>query len=252
MAVAHVCISCGTSLTRIRPGLDPHYGLRVVVCPGCGTACVRRRDPLVAGWRRFREIHRSLRQVVFLPLAAWALLAGAIFGAALTLDLLRALNSSWTGLHGDLLSGRAMAWRIPDWMRGSGEPFSPIVLVIFAFAAGLVLAFGLSHWRRWALIPLWLGMWNLAVFMPLILRVAGTMIDTVAAAAFGESVLVGSVRSRPDLTSIYDLSAAAFYSLPVFVIGVVSASPARRLAGVNASRRWRKRRRLLQRKRESR
>lgn len=207
---------------------------------------------MLVGWRRFRSIHRSLRQLFLLPLAACALLAGSIFGAALTLDFLRALNSSWTTLHSDVLSGRAMAWRIPDWMRGSGEPFSPILLVMFAFAAGLSLAFGLSHWRRWALFPLWLGMWNLAVFMPLILRVAGTMIDTVAATAFGEGVLVGSVRSRPDLTSIYDLSAAAVYSLPVFAIGVASAWPVRRLADVNSSRRWRKRRRLLQRKRESR
>ncbi len=205
-----------------------------------------------AGWRRFRALQNSLRHLVLLPVAICALLAGSIFGAALTLDLLRAFNSSWTRLHEDVLSRRAMAWQVPDWMRGSGEPFSPILLMLFSAAAGLGLAFGLSHWRRWALIPFWLAIWNLAVFMPLIARSVGYTIDSVAAMAFGEGVVLGSAQARPDLTSIYDLSAASLYSIPMFALGIAGASIARRLSDANATRRWKKRRRSLRRNRESR
>lgn len=252
MPVAHVCISCGTSLSRVRAQRDPHYDLMLVVCPACGVACVRRRHPLQAGWRRFRTAQNSVRHAVFLTIATIAFLAGSIFGAALTLDLFRAIGTSWTRLHGDVLTGRVSGWRVPHWMQGSGEPFSPIVFVFFSSLAGLALAFGLTHWRRSMLIPVWVGMWNVVVFTPLVTHEVGVWIEQRCELALGEGSIVGAGGSSPNFTATYDLAAASVYSIVPFSLGLLLASPLRGLASMNARRRWIKRRRWLKRRRESR
>ncbi len=251
MPVAHACISCGTSLSRVRARRDPHYGLPLVVCPTCTRACVRRRHPLQAGWRRVRATQNAIRHAGFLTIATSVFLAGAIFGAALTLDFFRAMGTSWTRLHEDVLSGRVASWTIPGWMRGSGEPFSPIMLVLFAVLGGLVLGFGLTHWRKWMLIPLWVALWNVAVFTPLATYRAEVLIDHVCVMLFGEMAISGG-RSSASFPSTYDLAAASVYSVVPFGLGLMGASLLRGLADVNARRRWIKRRRLLKRRRESR
>lgn len=252
MPLAHACISCGTSLSRVRAQRDPHYGLPLVVCPTCTRACVRRRHPLQAGWRRFRATLHAIRHAGFLTIATSGFLTGAIFGAALTLDFFRAMGTSWTRLHEDVLSGRVASWTIPGWMRGSGEPFSPIMVTLFSVLGGLVLGFGLTHWRKWMLIPVWVGLWNVVVFTPLVTFEAGEWIDHVCVMLFGEKTLSGTGRSSASFPSTYDLAAASVYSIVPFGLGLMGASLLRGLADVNARRRWIKRRRLLKRRRESR
>lgn len=58
---------------------DPHYGLGVVVCPGCRTPVVRQRHPDRVYWQQMRRLRQSLRQL-FLALMFTALITGAIIG----------------------------------------------------------------------------------------------------------------------------------------------------------------------------
>lgn len=213
---------------------------------------MRRRHPLQAGWRRVRATQNAIRHAGFLTVATSVFLGGAIFGSALTLDFFRAIGTSWTRLHADVLSGRVSTWSIPGWMRGSGEPFSPIMLVLFSVLGGLVLGFGLTHWRKWMLIPLWVALWNIAVFTPLVTFEAGAWIDHACVLVFGEMALAGTSRPSASFPSTYDLAVASVYSIVPFGLGLMGASLLRGLADVNARRRWIKRRRLLKRRRESR
>jgi hypothetical protein len=58
MPMAHVCAGCGENLARVRALIEPHYGLPLIVCPRCESPCVRRRHPIVAGWRAAWRIMR--------------------------------------------------------------------------------------------------------------------------------------------------------------------------------------------------
>ncbi len=88
MAIAHVCARCGWDLAFIRPRPEPHYGLDLVWCPGCGRAEVRREHPI---WRRWRESRRAARALAWLGTKAFlaglvaALTIGAAAGPARTL-----------------------------------------------------------------------------------------------------------------------------------------------------------------------
>ncbi|MBX3317650.1 MAG: hypothetical protein KF902_12410 [Phycisphaeraceae bacterium] len=213
---------------------------------------MRRRHPLQAGWRRWRGVQRAIRQVVFLTIGTAAMLAGSIGGAALTLDYFRAIGTSWTRLHRDVLTGRVSQWRAPEWMQGSGEPFSPIMLVMFSVLGGVVLSAGLTHWKRWMLIPAWLGLWNVVVFLPLMTHKAVVLFERVCAWVLSAGPVYVPRGSGGDFTGTYDLAAASMYSIAPFAFGMLGGSLARRLSAMNARRRWIKRRRWLRRRRESR
>ena len=60
MAIAHSCLGCGLDLARVRTIRDMHYGLPLVICPGCSTAAIRRRHPLQRLWRSFIRTEKSL------------------------------------------------------------------------------------------------------------------------------------------------------------------------------------------------
>jgi len=51
MPIAHICLSCGQGLSRVRPRIEPHNGLRIVVCPRCDRACVRARLWASDAWK---------------------------------------------------------------------------------------------------------------------------------------------------------------------------------------------------------
>lgn len=58
---------------------DPHYGLPVVVCPGCKLACVRTKHPDQEFWRSFRHHFRAFR-MLFLVLMVTCVSSLAIWG----------------------------------------------------------------------------------------------------------------------------------------------------------------------------
>src|SRR5262245_27090216 len=56
MAAAHVCMTCGLDLARVRVQRDPHYHLPLVICPQCRSASVRRRHPIISRFRQARRV----------------------------------------------------------------------------------------------------------------------------------------------------------------------------------------------------
>ncbi len=64
MAIAHICMSCGFDLARIRPVREPHYGLMIVRCPRCTRAAVRQLHPLLRRWKQIRRVDWSLTMIV--------------------------------------------------------------------------------------------------------------------------------------------------------------------------------------------
>lgn len=130
MAISHVCLSCGLDLARIRAAREPHYGLMLVRCPGCATASVRRRHPLVELWRSFRRFDWSVT-VMAVNAALFGGLAAGMLGG-----LLYVLKESADLPFVEL-------WR-RHWF---GLGFS---LTVWPLAAGTWLTVGLGHWRRLA------------------------------------------------------------------------------------------------------
>lgn len=64
MPKSHICPSCLVELARIRAVPDPHYGLPVVVCPGCKTACVRTKHPDRVFWRSYHRTNIAIRLAI--------------------------------------------------------------------------------------------------------------------------------------------------------------------------------------------
>lgn len=85
MPISHTCPNCCAELGAIRALPDPVYGLRVVVCPGCATACVRTKHPEARFWRDRRRrrsaIHRLSITLVFVA-GSWLLLIALAHGIA--------------------------------------------------------------------------------------------------------------------------------------------------------------------------
>lgn len=82
MPISHTCPICLTELARARATPEPHYGLTVVVCPGCSTSVVRQRHPDRVFWQQMRRLHQSARQL-FVALLFTAMITGAIIGMIL-------------------------------------------------------------------------------------------------------------------------------------------------------------------------
>lgn len=79
VAKSHICPSCLTELARIRAVPDQHYGLPIVVCPGCSKATVRTRHPDIEYWRGVRRFQWAMRNL--LAKLVLTVLAGLVFWA---------------------------------------------------------------------------------------------------------------------------------------------------------------------------
>jgi hypothetical protein len=248
MALSHVCTSCGHSLTRVRAVLDRDYKLPIVKCPACNVSCVRRRHPFVTRSRAFLRFRRSIHQLVAMPILLGSLLGGSIWASLVVLDLLRAVETDWIALIPDLLSGRAFGWSLPEWMRGSGETLSPLVLGFTNLGAGAIAGFGLTHWRR-ALLPVaWLALWNTALVVPLVV----VQMDRLICDVWGDDTTSPLFLAADYVDAAWNSSAASIVSLPIFVAGNAIGRVLTRVSALAAARRWKKRRRARRRLRESR
>jgi hypothetical protein len=138
MAIAHVCIGCGSDLARLRPRREPHYGLNLVTCPGCGLASVRRRHPVWSGWRRGRRAGVSIVVLAARLIITLFLSALNVFAA---LGLLALYN---------------------DMQRGGSAPpgyaaFFVLMLGLLALVTGVWLTAGFEHIARWKVVIGWLA-----------------------------------------------------------------------------------------------
>lgn len=144
MSISHACRSCGYELAFERSRHDPELDARVVTCPRCGRAGVRRRHPLITLGRRTRAA--TLALVVLTAQIALAIGLG-VASRRVILDVTDALvDSDAARLHlalGDL--GRSATWL-------AGR------LVIVGFSAGVWLGLGLAHWRWWSAWLAWAGL----------------------------------------------------------------------------------------------
>ena len=138
MAIAHVCLGCGADLARTHVIRDPHYRLPIVICPGCGEACVRRVDPILQRWRAFQLLAAALCAllvqvlIVFLLAPATALVIDAVP------DL---LPVRIPGNVFDLLYNQSFA--------------AMVVGVTLPVLTGVWMATGLGHWRPWLARAVW-------------------------------------------------------------------------------------------------
>lgn len=140
MPISHVCQGCGEDLAALRPGPDPHYGLRVIVCPRCRLASVRTREPMIAGWRYGRRLVGA---------SLLGLGHAVFFGGALALGfagLLRLLFSLSPGagvdLRGSALVAGVAAFLGGVWM-GISMPHRGVAVRAGVWAAALLLCTGL-------------------------------------------------------------------------------------------------------------
>lgn len=227
-------------LCRLRASLDPIYALPVIVCPGCATACVRRRHPTSAGWRTFLRVFASCRFLVFqlVLLGVLTLLFGT-FLYNLQHDLAREwpmLRAAWSdpqfggvvGLRRELVRSRTI--------------FELIAWGFFATGLGAWLVAGLAHWRLWKAVLSWAGA-MLAVFLvALVLDCGEVWIDS--------NLLRGRARAWPDAGSYLGAYALALATLPLAIPGGAIGLGIRAVARAAARRRFRKARSRARKRRE--
>jgi hypothetical protein len=224
MAISHACLNCGTDLARVRAVREPHYGLPLVVCPGCGSAAVRNRHVIHQRWRGLLRVSKSLIAAVA-QLIALVLCAGGV----ITLCILIQEETRW------FLGG------------ASTEPIAaclPAVMVIaVAVLSGVWLTAGLAHWKR---------AWAWAIFT--ILIAISLSIDTVIAPAVTQLTAgPGGFGEKLD----YEMPEWLFRLLVLGVMMMIATAGippgilARRWAAALRQSRWRARRKRLRARRHA-
>lgn len=218
MPLSHTCASCGAELCRIRALPDPVYGLPIVVCPRCGTACVRRRHPVPARWREAVRVFASLRwlgmQVVLLALLV---VVFAVYVHSLRQDYtgFKPALSEWLSKR-DAESSR---WLVRSFWR-EGTVWSVAGWLMFATGIGVWLTAGLAHWRWWCALLAWLALELCAVSV-------GPAVNTVMDWAGRSAVtrdLPGLQRGARALVELY---AIVLLTIPLAVPGMVMGLGAR-------------------------
>ncbi|MBO6738958.1 MAG: hypothetical protein JJ916_03775 [Phycisphaerales bacterium] len=138
MAISHTCPSCCRELGNIRAVPDPHYGLGVIVCPGCETAVVRTRHPDLLFWKHVRGVRKSLQRLI-LGLIFTALAVGATIGMAF-----------WMMPE---ITDRSGRYQMPDLARPE-VPFQIGIAILITTMCGCIARTIYAHQK----FPLILGM----------------------------------------------------------------------------------------------
>lgn len=138
MAIAHVCLGCGADLARIHVIRDPHYHLPIVICPGCGEACVRRVDPILRRWRAFQPAAAALCALLVQLLIVLLLATVTAYVVNAVPDIFPVRIS---GNVLDLLYDQSIA--------------AMVVGVTLPLLTGIWMTTGLGHWRPWLARAVW-------------------------------------------------------------------------------------------------
>lgn len=142
MAIAHVCMECGWDLARVRVRQDPHYGLPLVICPRCTTACVRRRHPL---WNGFDTLRRVDCVLTLLALQ---------FGFIALFSFLTLLST---------FALMMLLIEVPEFRADDVPWILMMALLMLPIALGAWLTVAFHHHARWRV---WLG-WHLFMLLPI-------------------------------------------------------------------------------------
>lgn len=217
MTIAHVCFRCARDLAGVRAVRDSHYALPMVICPGCGKACVRRTHPFHTRWIATLRIGSAISALIFQNAIALALIASTlsvIFGT---------LTLGYTAMIGEVTRQTTINLGIS--------------IGALSIATGAWLTAGLSHLSLWRA---WVG-WTL-----LIVSLVGL------GAAVSLAVLAGRV---PDFVSLIVgtslIVVAACVPLGIIMTLAFAGVPLGKLiltahrTFVRGRFRWRRRRRAL-------
>lgn len=217
MAAAHVCMTCGLDLARLRVRRDQHYGLPLVICPSCATAAVRRKHPLLARYRQARRAGLALFVIAFqLGLVALFTFVNTFAAIAIALILLdvpdfrdeaeirwvtilsMAVFPPILGTWLTISFRHLKRWRV--WLGWFVFMLVPIALFGWGLAASdeFVIApdvFGHDGWRGWATIALSTAIFAVIGAAPL----AGMMIVATPGMLIGRALLWVDARVRQAL-----------------------------------------------------
>ena len=148
VARCHVCFGCGSDLASVPAPPDPHYGLPVVVCHGCGVACVRRPYGGTARWRSAGRACWTTWTFVARLAALTAL--PALIGAAawqMATELYPVFGRDPMISLFNLSPARQRL--LSDWIAESGAFLLPVWLAA-SLCTGIVAGLLFPHWRlRW-------------------------------------------------------------------------------------------------------
>ncbi len=160
MALAHICCQCGFELARVRAAIDPHYGLPLVCCPGCGCQQVRRRHP---AWLRWRQAQHFLQALTHGGISLLLLFVVIVFSLILAENLLGEIDASWQMFQQLLQAEYEITFnRVLD------------VLVIYcwlgvaAVTGGAFVTGVLYHWKRWIAWGSWAAILLLMSLRPVV------------------------------------------------------------------------------------
>jgi hypothetical protein len=235
MPTAHVCPACGGQLAALPAAPDPIYRLRIVVCPGCREAWVRRRHPILAGWRRMRQIAFALATLISQMLVGFLFAAGFVSLADEIELTLRQSRLTWYDLFGLGLNRPGAGPLLDRWFSDTGREV--VVLTVFvAILAGIWIAATLRH------IPVLARSVVLLVPALLILLIDAAVLDMLIGRLQNQPVSLASAREIPGrAAAVLLMSLVALLATPV---GRATSSMARGLrTRLFASRRNRLRRR---------
>ncbi len=144
-------MGCGTELARLHTPPDEHYGLPVVVCPGCGLACVRRPRGGLARWHTFLRAFAAARRLI----GGGVLLVGLlVLGAVFSREIAVGLDDALVGKPFTTLfkSDTLVLRRLGSWWTYEGVWLVPVWGVAW-IAIGLLTGVLFPHWKvRWWLV----------------------------------------------------------------------------------------------------
>lgn len=218
MPLAHHCISCGNDLSWIRAVPDPKYGLAIVVCPVCSTACTRRKPQILTAIRRFKSGFRTgivLAVKVFMLSLLLTMSMGILVGFADDTPtpsdaigvVMYAINKQTnTGVE------NVSFVRSIDMIRTIY-----LLLVLVSVGAGVWMRSAHGHIKLWISVVIWYAM------------LLALLLITYAGNAIG-SVLEG--RSIDQMSLSKELGALGVYlltTLPFFAIGLPLGARAKRI-----------------------
>lgn len=221
MSMAHICTGCGLDLARQRPVREPHYGLRLVTCSGCGTSSVRRRHPLDRAWRTTLRVANVVKAL----------------SARLLLLLIFTLMTIW-----------AARWTADRLERVSVEQLwdrhrlmVALSFIILPIMTGIWLSAAFTHWRYTSQWLAWAG-WIVGVgwIVPLLIAIIRWWPSDI-----GLSWHVDPRLSSMALAAFAVMWAISFMAIPLGSILIRASQHSQR-------KQWRRRRQRLRRRKAGR
>lgn len=244
-------------MTRVRAFDDPHYGLKLVRCPGCGRVWTRAKHALLRGSKRARALLTSMVRMLGTVMLLGLVTDFLFLALHSTLDTLAAANLNpyelLRSIGGD--QGRSQSVVSLGDVPWTDRTGLPLMFAFCSIASGMILGGSLTHHR---LIRLMLG-WGGVLVGGFVVVTGGVWLwealDVelpLAQATRTSGLSRGMGPTGLEVEWAFDMTLGLVASALVAGLGMILG---RSLAGVErvwSQRRWRRLRRSRVRRRESR